>query len=595
LKIIFFILFPSILFAYEKINIELLTDKSNIEVNEVFQIDVKIHGVSKDISLENIENINENVMIKYVGEMRGYGYNTIDNKRYDYFVLTFVTKISKPGNYEIGPFVIKIKDKEYKSDLLKIDISDNADHTITNSKYSENNNIETQNSSKEDFYILELSINKTEAFINEPIDIGVNFYNRLGFQNPNYKSLAFPKSTWIERIETNKENSKKIQKNNHVYLLHNIEKEKIFISTSGEYEIESASLDFVGLTTPNFLSVPEHIVLKTKPIKIKINPLPKPEPSDFNGAIGSFDLKVNVNPTKLKTKESATITITLTGDGNFQNINNIGYSIDNSFDIYSSNSIVEKKENINKSKIWEILIIPSKPGKYNLKLDNFCYFDIKQKKYITLEGKKVNLNVLEDEGSKNNRNTMSTITKIGIKDNNDNNNIKLSNNIHYIKIFHGNSNSIAKYRMWFRFVIIFYLIIFVAITIFIFNKFLVFNVIYKNNFNNKNDYKIFSNHINSLKKNINKIIPQNEINSISIILEKYFISKFQIDSIDFTSKSITNKLNKYLSSSKLDELKNIITKLNFIRFGAKEISSEDFLNFLNIIKKFILDIETCKK
>ena len=66
-KIILFIFFPSLIYANENIKIEIITDKDIIEVNEIFQIDVKIYGVSQDISLENIDNIDENVMIKYVG------------------------------------------------------------------------------------------------------------------------------------------------------------------------------------------------------------------------------------------------------------------------------------------------------------------------------------------------------------------------------------------------------------------------------------------------------------------------------------------------------------------------------------------------
>lgn len=598
LKIFLFIFFPSILFAEDNIKIEVITDKTDIAVDEVFQIDVKIHGISEDISLNNIDNINENVMIKYIGEMRGYGYNTVDNKRYDYFNLTFIAKILKPGEYEIGPFIINIKDKQYKSDLLKINVSNNDEYSVSNQQYSENKNPDSQNSSKENFYIIELSVDKKEVYINEPINIEVNFYNRLGFQSPNYKSLTFPKTAWIERIDTNKENDNKVQKYNHTYVMHNIEKERIYISNPGIYDIDPATLEFVGLTSPSFLSVPEHIILKTDPIKIKVNSLPTPEPPGFNGAIGTFNLKVDLNPIKLKVKESATLTVSLEGDGNFQNINKIGYSIDDSFDIYSSNNIIEKKDEKNKIKTWEVLIIPSKPGKFDIMLNDFSYFDIKQNKYITIKGEKIILNVLEDEENKKNINgSNNSFTNLN-QDNdktNSNNNANLSNNIHYIKISPGKSNSVSKYKLWFKFVIMFYLAMFIIIIFFIFNKYIFFNILNNNKLSDKNAYKDFLTHINVFKKNVKKIIPQNEINTISNIIEKYFITKFHIDSIEFTPKSISNKLNNHLKSSKINELKNIITKLNFIRFGGEKISNDDFLNIINLIKNYISEIETSKK
>ncbi len=588
-KIFLFIFIPYLLSSQEDFTVEISLDKNTKKVNEVFQIDIKINGISENISLDEIKNIDENIAIKYVGEMSGTAISTIDKKRIDYFMLSFIAKISKPGDYEFGPFILNIQDKKFSTDSVKVSIVDNTEETALN---NEKNNSKEKSEEIKNFYLLEVYCNKNEAYVNEPIDIEVNFYNRLGFKNENYKNLSFPKTAWIERIEIKENEKNKVQKNNHIYAFQIIEKERIFISNPGIYIIEPATLDFIGLTNPTSFSVPEHIILKTNPLTILIKPLPEPAPANFSGAIGNFTLKVILEPLKLKTKESATLKIILEGDGNFQNINDFSFTIDDSFETYSTNSTIEKKDNYNSIKTWETILVPSKPGKFNLKLNNFHYFDLKQESFNTIFGKISTLNVLEsNEDKKNGTDTKSTQNIIDSKNGQTGDSKVNLYKINYIKLFPGNSNSIQKYRVWFKAVIILYIIVFIFLIIFILNKFLIFNIKINNDNSDKIAYKTFILHINNLKKNINKISLQKETDSISNIIEKYFIAKFHIDSIEFTHKELDKKLSTYLSDIMLNNLKEIINKLNFIRFSGKEIIKVDFIIFIDKITNLIKEIE----
>lgn len=587
-QLFLFIFIPYLLISEEDIKIEISIDKKPSKVNEVFQIDVKINGASENITVEDINNNNENVVIKYVGETKGFGISTIDKKRYDYFILTFISKISKPGDYEIGPFTLNIQDKKYTTDLLKVSIS-NTEETSLN---QEKNDSKEKNEEIKNYYIFEVYCNKNEAYVNEPIDIEVSFYNRLGFQNASYKNLSFPKTAWIERIEINEDQKNKIQKNNHTYAFRNIEKERIFISNPGIYSIDPAVLEFIGLTNPTSFSVPEHIILKTNPLTILIKPLPNSAPSNYNGAIGDFILKVELEPLKLKAKESATLKIFLEGDGNFQNINDFPFIIDDSFETYSTNSTIEKKDNNYSIKSWETILVPSKAGKFNLKLYDFHYFDLKQENFNTIYGKIFTLNVTEtNKDKKDEIDTQSSQNNIIEKNENDIINKVNLYKINYIKLFPGNRNNIQKYRLWFNVIIILYIIVFILLILFILNKFLIFNIKIKNDNSNKTAYKNFILHINNLKRNINKISFQKEIDNISNIIEKYFILKFHIDSVEFTPKGVDKKLSTYLSAITLDNLKDIINKLNFNRFSGKEILKEDFIIFIDKITNLIKEIE----
>ena len=124
----------------------------------------------------------------------------------------------------------------------------------------------------------------------------------------------------------------------------------------------------------------------------------------------------------------------------------------------------------------------------------------------------------------------------------------------------------------------------ISIILFIGFKFLIFNLALNNKaLLSRNAYKIFTKKINLISKKINKT-PFNElIDNISIIIEKYFINKFNIDSIEFTNKNIEEKLDKKLSSTSINKLKDIIKELDMIRFGGFDISREQLNSSIQMV------------
>ena len=134
----------------------------------------------------------------------------------------------------------------------------------------------------------------------------------------------------------------------------------------------------------------------------------------------------------------------------------------------------------------------------------------------------------------------------------------------------------------------------ISIILFIGFKFLIFNLALNNKaLLSRNAYKIFTKKINLISKKINKT-PFNElIDNISI--EKYFINKFNIDSIEFTNKNIEEKLDKKLSSTSINKLKDIIKELDMIRFGGFDISREQLNSSIQMINEFIKNIEYKEK
>jgi len=168
--------------------------------------------------------------------------------------------------------------------------------------------------------------------------------------------------------------------------------------------------------------------------------------------------------------------------------------------------------------------------------------------------------------------------------------------ISYIKTGIGNTSKLLSYDFIIKTVIYSYLILILSITVFIVGKYLIFN---KNKnlaeINKKNAYKVFLRNINKLHSRVKSEKQTVLIDNLYKILERYFISKFNIDSVEFTAKGIKDKLSGYLEESQINELKDIILSFDMARFGGFGSEKNDIIDKIAEIKKIIAAVETEKK
>ncbi|WP_299076274.1 50S ribosomal protein L23 [uncultured Paraglaciecola sp.] len=129
------------------------------------------------------------------------------------------------------------------------------------------------------------------------------------------------------------------------------------------------------------------IPLKSNSVKIKVQPLPAPKPSSFEGLVGNFKVKSSINKTEVNQNEAITYSIKVSGSGNLKLLPDFKPDFPPDFEVYDP----KVKENIavnaagaSGSKTYEYLIIPRYPGEYELPEIGISYFNPKKKKYQEL-------------------------------------------------------------------------------------------------------------------------------------------------------------------------------------------------------------------
>ena len=129
------------------------------------------------------------------------------------------------------------------------------------------------------------------------------------------------------------------------------------------------------------------VLLKSKPAKIKVKPLPSNAPDSFKGAVGTFKFTTSLTPKNLKVNDALNYTIKINGTGNLPLIEHPNPEWPQEFEVYDPKlkSNFNNKSNLIKgSKTWEYLAIPRNNGEYEFKELAFTFFNLSTKKYETI-------------------------------------------------------------------------------------------------------------------------------------------------------------------------------------------------------------------
>ena len=598
--LLLFLLYP--IFS-QKVEVKVYSNKDNVAVGELFKVSVEAVGAN---GFDFTEKPQFDPSIIQIRSEQFMNVSMVNGSFTSSFTLSFYLKGTAAGEFTLGPFMVKIKNNIYITNEIKITVSESGDETTESSNRNGNNANKTNKAedtsrykSSSDVnknYLLKLDIPKNVFYQEEPFIVSVNLYIRAQLQTISYEPLKFPPSAWIEKMEDKDNYKGRTIVGGIEYEQYEIEKKRVYISKEGEYEIPPVVYNFHGLSGSSFFYYSEAMSLKTDPFKIIVKPLPtENKPANFNGAIGNFTYEIDANPLNLKVKELSTLNVVITGEGNFHNLKDINYNILGDVDVYSSKNNIENLRDGKKIKKWEILLSPNKSGNQTVTVGDFSFFNPETGAYTTLKGKKIILKVdHNDKEIEESRIVRSEEQeKNGLLKDVDLNTIR---DISYIKTGIGNTSKLLSYEFIIKIIVFSYLILILSVMIYIFAKYLIFN---KNKnlaeINSKSAYRVFLKDINRLNSKL-KIEKQTVlIDNLYKILEKYFISKFNIDSVEFTAKGIKDKLSGYLENKQIDELKDIILSFDMARFGGFGTEKNDINDKISEIKKIIFAIETEKK
>ncbi|MBN2890469.1 MAG: protein BatD [Bacteroidales bacterium] len=369
------------------------------KAGEPFIIQYQLEAPQKGTNFEYPEMSGINVL--NVGTSSFTQTTVINGKMSKSYTLTWtLTAVANnQGKQTIPAASVTVNGKTFKSNSLDINITaGNGNNNVANNNQpSIDNTVENNENIPEKDIFLNLTTNKTEAYVGEPIYIYTRLYSRYNVNLSEFNPSAMD-NFWIQDLPMpNSVKADYTTLNGKQYLTAVLEKKVIFPQKSGDISIEPYNATFQLYDNWGFPYGNKKVVSNKKVITVK--PLPANKPAGFTGAVGDFNITSEIDNNEIEIDNAINITLTISGIGNFGLFDDPEMKVPKTFeellpDVKTNTKVTEN--GIEGSKSYKLTYIPRVPGNYTIKGVSFSYFDLKSKKYITKTTNPIEINIEGD-------------------------------------------------------------------------------------------------------------------------------------------------------------------------------------------------------
>lgn len=308
--------------------------------------------------------------------------------------LIYYIVASAPGKYTIPPAQFETKKLIVSSAPVEIEITGEA---AASSRSSSEKGQAPESGSEVSIRLL---LGTREVYIGQPVTATLKLYTRINLSGIN--DLKYPdfKGFLREDIDTPPLKSLETETIDGVqYGTGVIQRFVLYPQISGDIRIEPVELTalvqqrtaandpfFNDPFFDNFFSsvttVPRTI--RTAPAVIRVKPLPVPQPSDFYGAVGSFELTSSLSKNEVEVNDAINLSVVLKGNGNLNLAGEPVINFPQGIEKYDPKVTIKRSGASSGTKTFEYLLIPRNTGTFEIPPLSYTVFDADQGKYVTL-------------------------------------------------------------------------------------------------------------------------------------------------------------------------------------------------------------------
>jgi hypothetical protein len=301
------------------------------------------------------------------------------------------------GKYVIGPAVIKVKNKEYRSDSLYIEVIKDASARQSVQTNQNNPSGQGDQSSGSDLFI-RLVLNRSEVYLGEAVVASLKLYTRVELGGLN--EVKFPSFSGFlrENLETPPLTSLQRENvNGTIYGTGIVQQFLLFPQVTGEIKIDPVEITALiqqktGQTDPffgdffsNYQNVPKVIV--SQPVKLIVKPYPGIKPADFSGIAGKIDLAASLNKDTVNVNDALNFRVTISGNGNLKLASTPVLKLSPDIEAYDpkiTDNIKNTASGSSGQKIFEYVLIPRHYGEFTIPAITYSFFNTTSRQYEKL-------------------------------------------------------------------------------------------------------------------------------------------------------------------------------------------------------------------
>lgn len=495
---------------------------------------------------------------------------------------SYILQPREPGKFPIAPATIDVNGGQVRSNALEI--------TVTKGSGKKPQQVQAQQDQSVnmgDNLFLRAVVDRARVYQGEQITVTYKIFTRARIVNYSINKLPTMTGFWGEDLQLPQQVSLTNEMvNGKQYQVGILKKTALFPTQSGTLEINPMELlcqvqvqtrrrsnDIFDqfFNDPFFGAQTANVPLKSEPVKITVLPLPQnPVPESFQGAVGKFSLNASLNKRKAKTNEPITLKATITGTGNVKILEAPKLNLPTDFEQYDpkvKEDIERGGASISGTKTFEWLIVPRYPGEKQIPALEFSYFDVAQRRYVTLKTNP--FDVVVDKGSAEAPQSAAGLSKEDVK--------LLNQDIRFIKTDAGTFQ--PKLRE------VFDPVAAATMTLLPFGAFLAL-VFYRKkalaemsdvvSFRSRKAVKIAAKKLANAKQLLTAGKPEAFYAEVSTAMWQYVSDKLGMDRAELSINTVTQRLQeKQVTPELTARIKELLEACEFARFAPGSSSQEE--------------------
>ncbi|MBT3236428.1 MAG: protein BatD [Bdellovibrionales bacterium] len=574
--IITLIYFTSLWGAAPKVN--LLLERNQATVGDELTLTVEIENLAGRAELA-IEN-GDHFKVKPGGgpNQMTYSYNGQVTKKTSYLFYLYPKKI---GIFNLGPIVATIQGSEYRSNQVKLSISKAPKVDSKNRKY-----------------FIEANLDQKTVYLNQQVIFTFRYHTRVRIVDA---KLNLPDFDGFWKEELGKQRNYQRVENGVKWSVVEV-RLALFPLKSGVISVPATTLQgsmivqdpnarrargsiFSNIFDDDFFGgmrgKRKTIRMSSKPLTIKVKPLPPPVPSkgEFGQGVGHFSSEWSVDKLKVKKGDSVTLTIKTEGVGNILDIK-IPFHATADFKSYRDKPQVTKGIRdgfLGGQRIDKIALVPLKSGRLPIPPLKYSYFNLKAGEYQTIELPPIYLTVDPIAGGKSDQQAMN-FTKAFNRDRNTDSDTS-TNKPKQIKLLGrdlmqtaGGFGPLQSDLQWPQLKIILYCLILLSPLMIILSY---LHSRHRSRLALDSSIQRRSKAYRSFKQRVAQAKQQNSLSMLSESFRRYLSDKLNLDGVSISAVDVHRIFNDItISGEFMEQIKTILQQLEMAQFGGNQAADQ---------------------
>ena len=318
---------------------------------------------------------------------------------------TYILRAMSKGKFTLPAATAKVKKTQISSSPVSIEVVEGR-QASQQPQQSQPQTQRQQTATGSGDIQLDLTLSRSEAVVGEPIIATLKLYQRVnvaGFEGASFPSFN---GFWSQELEapTNIEFARETY-NGQIYNAALLRKFVLIPQQAGTVTIDPAELVCLvnvrvssGGTSifdgffDDYRTIRQKVT--SKPVKVKVSPLPAGAPASFAGGVGQFNISAKLSKDVLKTHEAGSLIVTVSGKGNVSLLEAPKVNFPPDMEVYDTKTSDRiDKGGLSGSKTYEFPFIPRSYGDFVIEPIKYTYYDVNAKKYVTLQTQPLNITV----------------------------------------------------------------------------------------------------------------------------------------------------------------------------------------------------------